>query len=279
MDMAASRSIKTTCPYCGVGCGVLAEVGSDGSVSVRGDPDHPANFGRLCSKGSALAETIGLEDRLLFPEVAGVRTSWDRALDLVATNSRKPSGSTGRLGRVLRLRPAPHRGLLHRQQTDEGLHRFGQHRHQLAALHGLLRSPGTSEPSARTRCRGATRISSWRTSLCWLAPISPGATPSFISALHGEGEAARIGRHRGFAPADQAGRRRGAVLGAAAVSRAQPLMWPSAKYCSPGSCSSSRMATESAPPTRPPTIANVRYIVPMSLWLVENSQRSIPYGA
>ena len=84
MDMAAPRSIKTTCPYCGVGCGVLAEVGSDGSVSVHGDPDHPANFGRLCSKGSALAETIGLDDRLLFPEVAGVRTSWDSALDLVA---------------------------------------------------------------------------------------------------------------------------------------------------------------------------------------------------
>ncbi|PYE86714.1 assimilatory nitrate reductase (NADH) alpha subunit apoprotein [Phyllobacterium leguminum] len=60
---------KTTCPYCGVGCGVIASVADDGGVSVRGDPDHPANFGRLCSKGSALAETIDLDGRLLFPEI------------------------------------------------------------------------------------------------------------------------------------------------------------------------------------------------------------------
>src|SRR5436190_22888285 len=84
MDMAAPRTVKTTCPYCGVGCGLLADVGTDG-VTVRGDPDHPANFGRLCSKGAALAETIGLEDRLLFPEVDGVRSSWDAALELVAS--------------------------------------------------------------------------------------------------------------------------------------------------------------------------------------------------
>ncbi|MGZ5822407.1 MAG: nitrate reductase [Hyphomicrobium sp.] len=84
MDMAAPRTVKTTCPYCGVGCGLLADVGTDG-VTVRGDPDHPANFGRLCSKGAALVETIGLEDRLLLPEVDGVRSSWDAALELVAS--------------------------------------------------------------------------------------------------------------------------------------------------------------------------------------------------
>jgi assimilatory nitrate reductase catalytic subunit len=84
MDMAAPRSVKTTCPYCGVGCGVIAEVQAGGEVSVRGDPDHPANLGRLCSKGTALAETLGLEERLLFPEVNGTRTDWDTALDLVA---------------------------------------------------------------------------------------------------------------------------------------------------------------------------------------------------
>ncbi len=49
-----AQEIKTTCPYCGVGCGVIARVGDDGAVSVKGDPEHPANFGRLCSKGSAL---------------------------------------------------------------------------------------------------------------------------------------------------------------------------------------------------------------------------------
>jgi len=82
--MQAPRCIKTTCPYCGVGCGVIAEVSATGTVSVRGDPEHPANFGRLCSKGAALAETIGLEDRLLHPEVHGKRADWNRALDLVA---------------------------------------------------------------------------------------------------------------------------------------------------------------------------------------------------
>ncbi|RCS22970.1 nitrate reductase [Phyllobacterium salinisoli] len=75
---------KTTCPYCGVGCGVIASVAGDGAVSVRGDPEHPANFGRLCSKGSALAETLDLEGRLLYPEVFGKRVGWDEALDLVA---------------------------------------------------------------------------------------------------------------------------------------------------------------------------------------------------
>ena len=79
-----TRVTNTTCPYCGVGCGVLAEVAADGAVSVRGDPEHPANYGRLCSKGSALAETLALDDRLLFPEIAGRRATWDEALDLVA---------------------------------------------------------------------------------------------------------------------------------------------------------------------------------------------------
>ncbi|MCZ4094035.1 nitrate reductase [Sinorhizobium psoraleae] len=79
------KSIKTTCPYCGVGCGVIARVGKDGAVSVKGDPEHPANFGRLCSKGSALAETIDLDGRLLHPEISGRRAGWDEALDLVAS--------------------------------------------------------------------------------------------------------------------------------------------------------------------------------------------------
>ena len=75
---------RTTCPYCGVGCGVIASRAPDGEISVRGDPEHPANFGRLCSKGSALAETIDLDGRLLHPQINGRRASWDEALDLVA---------------------------------------------------------------------------------------------------------------------------------------------------------------------------------------------------
>ncbi len=77
-------AVRTTCPYCGVGCGVLASRKADGLVVVRGDPDHPANYGRLCSKGTALGETTGLEDRLLTPMVDGVATGWEAALDRVA---------------------------------------------------------------------------------------------------------------------------------------------------------------------------------------------------
>ncbi|MGV1873510.1 nitrate reductase [Agrobacterium rosae] len=79
-----AQEVKTTCPYCGVGCGVIAKIEDDGAVSVKGDPDHPANLGRLCSKGSALAETIDLDGRLLYPQVDGERVTWDSALDLVA---------------------------------------------------------------------------------------------------------------------------------------------------------------------------------------------------
>ena len=80
----SGRTIRTTCPYCGVGCGVLATPKSDGSVAIAGDPSHPANFGRLCSKGSALGETLSLDDRLLHPIVHGEPARWDAALDLVA---------------------------------------------------------------------------------------------------------------------------------------------------------------------------------------------------
>jgi len=76
-------SIRTTCPYCGVGCGVLVSREDDG-YSVRGDPEHPANLGRLCSKGAALGETLSLDDRLLHPEIDGRRVTWDAALDRVA---------------------------------------------------------------------------------------------------------------------------------------------------------------------------------------------------
>ena len=86
---------KTTCPYCGVGCGVIATPRLDGSVEIKGDPDHPANFGRLCSKGSALGETLGLEERLLYPEIDNRRATWDEALDLVATTFRETIDTHG----------------------------------------------------------------------------------------------------------------------------------------------------------------------------------------
>ena len=76
-------SIRTTCPYCGVGCGLLVAQTST-ELAVTGDPDHPANQGRLCSKGAALGETVGLEERLLAPRVHGKEVPWDEALGLVA---------------------------------------------------------------------------------------------------------------------------------------------------------------------------------------------------
>lgn len=89
METDATGYVKTTCPYCGVGCGVIASMNAKGEVSVKGDPDHPANFGRLCSKGSALGETVSLDGRILYPEVAGECVSWDTALDLVADTFKK----------------------------------------------------------------------------------------------------------------------------------------------------------------------------------------------
>lgn len=74
---------STICPYCGVGCGVLATVTETG-VDIAGDKQHPANFGRLCSKGSALGQTVDLDQRLLYPEVDGQRSDWDSALNKVA---------------------------------------------------------------------------------------------------------------------------------------------------------------------------------------------------
>lgn len=73
--------MKTTCPYCGVGCGV--EVSAP-DQPVSGDRQHPANFGRLCVKGSALGETLSHEGRLLWPQINGERVSMSVALDHVA---------------------------------------------------------------------------------------------------------------------------------------------------------------------------------------------------
>lgn len=77
-------AVRTTCPYCGVGCGIRAAPDGAGGLSVTDDPDHPANAGRRCSKGSALGETVGLQGRLLSPRAYGRDVGWDAALDLVA---------------------------------------------------------------------------------------------------------------------------------------------------------------------------------------------------
>ena len=85
---------KSTCPYCGVGCGVIIESTDQQITGVRGDPEHPANFGRLCTKGSTLHLTaraaISQQSRLLYPQIRShrggplIRSNWDRTLDLAA---------------------------------------------------------------------------------------------------------------------------------------------------------------------------------------------------
>ena len=78
--MNSADAIRTTCPYCGVGCGLI--VAPDGTIA--GDPEHPANRGRLCSKGAALGDTLDTAGRLLQPRVGARPAGWDEALDLIA---------------------------------------------------------------------------------------------------------------------------------------------------------------------------------------------------
>src|SRR4051795_1620381 len=90
----ALRATRTTCPYCGVGCGVVATPDAYGGAAISGDPEHPANFGRLCSKGLALGETLGIENRLLYPMIRCSkgnleRAAWSDALDQVANGFRR----------------------------------------------------------------------------------------------------------------------------------------------------------------------------------------------
>jgi assimilatory nitrate reductase catalytic subunit len=78
-----SQGVRTACPYCGVGCGLVGEA-TGHTLAVAGDPDHPANHGRLCSKGAALGATVGLEGRLLHPMIGARTATWSEATALVA---------------------------------------------------------------------------------------------------------------------------------------------------------------------------------------------------
>lgn len=80
--------IKSTCPYCGVGCGIEAKVDTlaegETTVTVRGDSSHPSNYGRLCSKGLALGDTVSDAGRLTTPSINGEEVHWNKALGYVA---------------------------------------------------------------------------------------------------------------------------------------------------------------------------------------------------
>ncbi|MGX4641592.1 molybdopterin-dependent oxidoreductase [Massilia sp. SYSU DXS3249] len=89
MDMSLPvHTVRTTCPYCGVGCGVTATVKPGTIPIIAGDAQHAANKGRLCVKGAALGETLDLDGRLLHPMLredgAMRRAGWDEALERVA---------------------------------------------------------------------------------------------------------------------------------------------------------------------------------------------------
>jgi len=87
-DMMSEQLRQTTCPYCGVGCGV--DISCNVSTraitldTVKGTPEHPANYGRLCVKGTNLLETNDLNGRLLHPTIAGQPVDWDTATDVIA---------------------------------------------------------------------------------------------------------------------------------------------------------------------------------------------------
>ena len=82
----APSMLSTTCPYCGVGCGVDVQGTADNKLTdLKGSSDHPANFGRLCVKGSKLLETNSASGRLLSPMIEGEKASWNDAIGQVAS--------------------------------------------------------------------------------------------------------------------------------------------------------------------------------------------------
>ncbi len=154
MQSEEAREVRTTCPYCGVGCGVLARIDADGTVSCPWRSRTSSEFRPPLLKGVGARR-----DRRSGRPTASSRNRraarWlgrgarPRCLDLRPDHRRARSGC----GRLLRLGPVADRGLLRRQQADEGLHRLGQHRHQLAPLHGIL----GSRPPPRLRLRHRAR--------------------------------------------------------------------------------------------------------------------------
>ena len=86
-DLTAN-TIESTCPYCGVGCGVQATLQAGAVLSVTGSASHPANRGALCVKGNTLQQTLTPVNRLLYPMIKGQRVHWDTAVTAVATGLR-----------------------------------------------------------------------------------------------------------------------------------------------------------------------------------------------
>ena len=133
-------AVRTTCPYCGVGCGLVAARAADGESEIRGDPRASRELrARSAPKGRRSARRSASKAGCCTPRSRRPRNLGPSARGRRERLRSDDCGARRRLRSVLRVRPAPHGGLLRREQADEGLHRQRQHRHEFAALHGVGR--------------------------------------------------------------------------------------------------------------------------------------------
>ena len=193
MEATATKTAttKTTCPYCGVGCGIITSVAADGSVAIRGDTEHPANFGRLCSKGSALAKRSISTTACCIPRSTAVaQAGTTRSISSPGTFSRTiaehgpDSVALYVSGQLLTedyyVANKLMKGFIGAANIDTNSRLC-----MASSVAGHRRAFGADTVP------GTTRISNLRIWLCSSAPISPGATPCSISALRRRSRRAR----------------------------------------------------------------------------------------
>ena len=139
-------AVRTTCPYCGVGCGVIAQPdGRGGAVDRRRSRRIRRISADSARRAPRSARRSALDARLLHPMLRQADGTLRARRAGTTRSTASPTAfadiierdGPGR-GRVLSLRPVADRGLLRRQQADEGLPRLGQCRHQFAPVHGVV---------------------------------------------------------------------------------------------------------------------------------------------
>ena len=183
------KSFKTTCSYCGVGCGIVVQQDAKGKIRVEGDPDHPTNQGLLCSKGLNLHYVASdYSDRLLYPEMRWAknqprqRVSWDTALDRAAAVFRSLIAKHGPdavgfyisgqcLTEEYYIANKLVKGFLGTNNIDTNS--------RLCMSSAVV---GYKKPWGKMPCRPATTILSWPTAFSSPGPTRPGATPSCSAA-------------------------------------------------------------------------------------------------
>ena len=198
MNAPLPRSgVRTTCPYCGVGCGVDRPPRTGAAVGVSGDPEPSGEFRPAVLQGTPRSAKRWRSTGACFIRCCGepdgtlARASWDGAL--ATRGGRFPAHRRARRSRrrrILSLGPAADGGLLRRQQADEGLHRLGQCRHQFAAVHGVV---GRRPPACVRRRHRARRLCRSRRSRSDRAGrLEHRLVPSGAVSAHGrESDAAR----------------------------------------------------------------------------------------